>query len=267
MKPWPAYRARRSRRADARHSVLHHPRGRFDADPAASRAPGGGPRRAGARAGRRSEHRRRGPPLHAFERTSPMSKCGSSIRFPADDSRPGPACVASAIDIRRINHRMHNKLFVADNALAITGGRNIGDQYFTRDPYNNFIDLDVVAAGAIVPELSASFDEFWNSKYAYPIASVASPVDADAAPPAPPDDGADAERELAGAGARCARVAADLGAGHRARGSAREDRQRNLARTRRSRSPTTSAALMRFGETGTRSSFRRTSCPARTASR
>ena len=95
--------------------------------------------------------------------------------------------VASASDIRRINHRMHNKLFVADNALAITGGRNIGDQYFTRDPYNNFIDLDVVVAGAIVRELSASFDEFWNSKYAFPIASVASAVDAEATPPLPPE--------------------------------------------------------------------------------
>jgi putative cardiolipin synthase len=91
--------------------------------------------------------------------------------------------VASVRDIRRINHRMHNKLFVADNALAITGGRNIGNEYFTRDPHYNFIDLDVVAAGAIVPELSASFDAFWNSKYAYPIASVASPVSAEPAPP------------------------------------------------------------------------------------
>ena len=93
--------------------------------------------------------------------------------------------VASAGDIPRINHRMHNKLFVADNSLAITGGRNIGDQYFTRDPMSNFIDLDVVAAGPIVPELSASFDAFWNSKYAYPIASVASPVDAEPASAAP----------------------------------------------------------------------------------
>jgi putative cardiolipin synthase len=87
--------------------------------------------------------------------------------------------VASATDIRRINHRMHNKLFVADDALAITGGRNIGDQYFTLDPRSNFVDLDVVAAGAIVPQLSASFDQFWNSKYAIPIASVAASVDAD----------------------------------------------------------------------------------------
>jgi putative cardiolipin synthase len=82
--------------------------------------------------------------------------------------------LASASDMRRLNHRMHNKLFVADNALAITGGRNIGDQYFTRDKKSNFIDLDVVAAGRIVPQLSTSFDAFWNSTYAYPIASLAS---------------------------------------------------------------------------------------------
>jgi cardiolipin synthase C len=94
--------------------------------------------------------------------------------------------IASATDIRRINHRMHNKLFVADGALAITGGRNIGDQYFTLDPRSNFVDLDVVAAGAIVPQLSASFDQFWNSKYAIPIASVASSsvdAEANASPP------------------------------------------------------------------------------------
>ncbi|MGO9993487.1 MAG: phospholipase D family protein [Steroidobacteraceae bacterium] len=90
--------------------------------------------------------------------------------------------LASASDIPRINHRMHNKLFVADNAIAITGGRNIGDQYFTRDLHSNFIDLDVVAAGSIVPQLSASFDAFWNSKYAYPIASLAAPVEAEHVP-------------------------------------------------------------------------------------
>src|ERR1700760_4082978 len=87
--------------------------------------------------------------------------------------------VASATDIRRINHRMHNKLFVADSALAITGGRNIGDQYFTLDPRSNFVDLDVVAAGPIVNELSASFDLFLNSKYAIPIANVASGEDSE----------------------------------------------------------------------------------------
>ncbi len=91
--------------------------------------------------------------------------------------------IASARDIHRINHRMHNKLFVADNALAITGGRNIGDAYFALDPRSNFVDLDVVAAGAIVPELSASFDAFWNSKYAIPIGSLASGMNSDDASP------------------------------------------------------------------------------------
>jgi phosphatidylserine/phosphatidylglycerophosphate/cardiolipin synthase-like enzyme len=104
--------------------------------------------------------------------------------FPGGRSATWTRLLASLGEIRRINHRMHNKLFVADNALAITGGRNIGDEYFTRDPRYNFIDLDVVAAGPIVAGLSASFDAFWNSKYAYPIASVASPVSAE--PAAPP---------------------------------------------------------------------------------
>ena len=111
--------------------------------------------------------------------------------FPGGRHTTWTRVLASANDFGRINHRMHNKLFVADNALAITGGRNIGDQYFTRDQHNNFIDLDVVAAGAIVPELSASFDAFWNSKYAYPIASVAEPVNAEPSSP-PPSEGDEA---------------------------------------------------------------------------
>ncbi len=111
--------------------------------------------------------------------------------FPGGRSATWTRLLASVNDIPRINHRMHNKLFVADNALAITGGRNIGDEYFTRDPHYNFIDLDVVAAGAIVRELSASFDAFWNSKYAYPIASVAAPVSAEPASPTSADSGDD----------------------------------------------------------------------------
>ncbi len=95
--------------------------------------------------------------------------------------------LVSAYDIVRINHRMHDKLFVADNTIAITGGRNLGDQYFTRDKYSNFIDLDVVAAGPVVPRLSASFDAFWNSRYAYPIGSVADPAESEEPRGAPVD--------------------------------------------------------------------------------
>ena len=102
--------------------------------------------------------------------------------FPGGRSATWSRILASISEFRRINHRMHNKLFVADNSLAITGGRNIGDEYFTLDKHSNFIDLDLVGAGPIVPQLSASFDAFWNSKYAYPIASLAAP-----APPAEQD--------------------------------------------------------------------------------
>jgi phosphatidylserine/phosphatidylglycerophosphate/cardiolipin synthase-like enzyme len=109
--------------------------------------------------------------------------------------------LTSISDIPRINHRMHNKLFVADNAIAITGGRNIGDEYFTRNKHSNFIDLDLVVAGPIVPQLSASFDAFWNSNYAYPISSLAAPVPAETTAPAPLEssltgDSAWLEREL-----------------------------------------------------------------------
>jgi phosphatidylserine/phosphatidylglycerophosphate/cardiolipin synthase-like enzyme len=105
--------------------------------------------------------------------------------FPGGRSATWSRILTSISDIPRINHRMHNKLFVADNAMAITGGRNIGDEYFTRGKSSNFIDLDVVAVGPIVPQLSASFDAFWNSKYSYPISSLASPVPAEAPRPAP----------------------------------------------------------------------------------
>ena len=87
------------------------------------------------------------------------------------------AKLASSLDdLDRVNHRMHNKMFVADNALAVFGGRNIADEYFMRSAVRNFVDLDVLAAGPIVPELSASFDVFWNSDYVYPVDAVVRPA-------------------------------------------------------------------------------------------
>jgi putative cardiolipin synthase len=68
----------------------------------------------------------------------------------------------------RLDYRMHNKLMVADNAVALIGGRNIGNQYFQIDPESQFADDDVFAAGPIVGELSGTFDEFWNCDLAIP---------------------------------------------------------------------------------------------------
>jgi putative cardiolipin synthase len=75
-------------------------------------------------------------------------------------------------DEGRLDYRMHNKLMVADNAVAIIGGRNIGDQYFQIDPESQFGDDDVVVAGPIVQRLSAVFDQFWNSDLAIPAPAV-----------------------------------------------------------------------------------------------
>jgi putative cardiolipin synthase len=68
----------------------------------------------------------------------------------------------------RLNYRMHNKLMVADNSIAIVGGRNVGNQYFQMDPDSQFADDDVFAAGPIAAELSKTFDEYWNSPFAVP---------------------------------------------------------------------------------------------------
>ncbi|HWI98067.1 MAG TPA: phospholipase D family protein [Burkholderiales bacterium] len=77
-----------------------------------------------------------------------------------------------ATDFARLNRRMHNKSFTADNQAAIVGGRNVGDEYFGADSPVEFADLDVLAVGAVVPEVSAAFDAYWNSESAYPAASL-----------------------------------------------------------------------------------------------
>ena len=75
-------------------------------------------------------------------------------------------------DVARMQRRMHNKIFVADNAVAIAGGRNLGETYFGQSEGTNFVDIDVLAAGRIVRELSGSFDQYWNDPLAYPVESL-----------------------------------------------------------------------------------------------
>ena len=70
---------------------------------------------------------------------------------------------------RRLNRRMHNKAWIVDNRVAIVGGRNIGDEYFGASDHSNFADLDLVLAGPIVDEISASFDDYWNNPNAVPV--------------------------------------------------------------------------------------------------
>jgi putative cardiolipin synthase len=72
----------------------------------------------------------------------------------------------------RLDYRMHNKLLVADNASALIGGRNIGAAYFQVDPNQQYADDDVFVAGPAVPQLSATFDEYWNSALATPVEAL-----------------------------------------------------------------------------------------------
>ena len=75
------------------------------------------------------------------------------------------------LEFRRLNRRMHNKSFIADNKIAIVGGRNIGDEYFDAGKESNFRDLDLLAIGPVVEQASRSFDAYWNDKAAFPVSA------------------------------------------------------------------------------------------------
>jgi len=78
-------------------------------------------------------------------------------------------------DFSRTNRRMHNKSFTADNQVMIVGGRNIGDEYFEARPDVAFADLDLLAIGPVVGEVSRQFDRYWNSPLAFPISASPRP--------------------------------------------------------------------------------------------
>ena len=73
---------------------------------------------------------------------------------------------------KRLNRRMHNKVWIADNRIAIAGGRNLGDEYFGANASFDFLDLDVAMVGPVVQAHSAVFDTFWNSRATWPIAAL-----------------------------------------------------------------------------------------------
>ncbi|QNK01084.1 phospholipase D family protein [Dyella telluris] len=72
-------------------------------------------------------------------------------------------------DFSRLNRRMHNKAMIADGAMAVVGGRNIGDEYFDASEGVNFRDLDVLTVGPVVAQIGQMFDRYWNSEQSYPI--------------------------------------------------------------------------------------------------
>ncbi|EPZ13953.1 hypothetical protein M622_08255 [Thauera terpenica 58Eu] len=75
-------------------------------------------------------------------------------------------------DFRRLNRRMHNKSFIADRQACIIGGRNVGDEYFDAGQGVSFVDLDVLAIGPVVEDVSVDFERYWSSESSYPAERV-----------------------------------------------------------------------------------------------
>jgi putative cardiolipin synthase len=73
------------------------------------------------------------------------------------------------LNLSQQHRRMHNKLWLADNSMAIVGGRNLGDEYFDAEPNLNFTDIDMLGVGPVAEQLGHSFDQYWNSALSKPI--------------------------------------------------------------------------------------------------
>ncbi len=77
------------------------------------------------------------------------------------------------LDLHNSDHRMHNKLFIADSEVSILGGRNVGDDYFDLSGDNGFRDFDLLSVGPVSQQTETAFDQFWNSSRSIPIDQIA----------------------------------------------------------------------------------------------
>jgi cardiolipin synthase C len=89
--------------------------------------------------------------------------------------------LAFVTDFTRVNRRMHNKSFTVDNQVTVTGGRNVGNEYFGAGNDFAFTDLDVIGIGPVVQDVSGTFDLYWNSPSAYPATPIVGAAKPDAA--------------------------------------------------------------------------------------
>ncbi len=73
---------------------------------------------------------------------------------------------SAAYRLLAVQHRSHRKLLIVDDEVVMSGGRNIGDDYFHLSPHFNFLDADVVVRGPIAQQVRATFDRYWTSELA-----------------------------------------------------------------------------------------------------
>jgi putative cardiolipin synthase len=94
-------------------------------------------------------------------------------------SRKGLPALNYVGNFKLTNRRMHNKSFTVDNQIAVVGGRNLAEEYFQLDTTGEFIDFDMLTAGPVVKDISASFDTYWNHELAVPISALYDKNDAE----------------------------------------------------------------------------------------
>src|SRR5690554_2277933 len=83
-----------------------------------------------------------------------------------------PRFINYLVDFKRVNRRMHNKVFIADQQVLISGGRNIGDEYFGAHDDLVFADLDALLIGSVVVDANVEFETYWNSALAVPLSQL-----------------------------------------------------------------------------------------------
>lgn len=72
-------------------------------------------------------------------------------------------------DFRRFNQRLHNKTFLVDSLIGLTGGRNVANEYFDHDQEYNFLDRDIMVAGPVAGSMQDNFEIYWRSELSRPI--------------------------------------------------------------------------------------------------
>jgi putative cardiolipin synthase len=92
--------------------------------------------------------------------------------LPVRSGSPMTRLLLSPSQFEQLHRRMHNKLFIADGHVAVTGGRNVGDEYFMHASAANFVDMDVLATGAVLGPLTQAFERYWHSARAYPLQAL-----------------------------------------------------------------------------------------------
>ena len=98
--------------------------------------------------------------------------------LPLRSGAPMTRLLASPSQFEQLHRRMHNKLFIADGHVAVTGGRNVADEYFMHSSAANFVDMDILATGQVLGALTQAFDRYWNSPHAYPLQTLQGDGDA-----------------------------------------------------------------------------------------